>query len=324
MDKFDRIFELHKILSASKLPVSRKRIEEELECSRATAKRIIETMRLYLNAPIKYDREKNGYYYDRAKGEMYELPGIWFNSSELHALLSVQQLLHTAEPGLLEQQLAPLQDRIEKLLQAQHTGGMEISRRVRILHMAARPRGEQFQSVASAVATRKQLQISYHNRSREDCTERVLSPQRLVHYRDNWYLDAYCHLRKKLRTFALDAIQTAHTLQEQAIDISEHELDKHYATAYGIFAGKPNYMAKLRFTPKRARWVVRETWHPQQQGVWNNDGSYELQIPYSDPRELIMDIMKYGPDVEVLKPYTLRKEVARLHQHASTLYEETV
>ncbi|MEJ1296307.1 MAG: HTH domain-containing protein [Candidatus Sedimenticola sp. (ex Thyasira tokunagai)] len=107
MDRFDRIFNLHKLLSASRLPVSRQRIEEELECSRATAKRIVETMRLYLNAPIKYDRERNGYHYDAAEGEMFELPGIWFNASELHALLSVQQLLTQVQPGLLEQQFAP-------------------------------------------------------------------------------------------------------------------------------------------------------------------------------------------------------------------------
>ncbi|MDF1529595.1 MAG: HTH domain-containing protein, partial [Sedimenticola sp.] len=105
MDRFDRIFDLHKLLSATRFPVSRQRIEQELECSRATAKRIIDAMRLYLNAPIKYDRELNGYYYDQREEAMYELPGVWFNSSELHALLSVQQLLEHVQPGLLEQQL---------------------------------------------------------------------------------------------------------------------------------------------------------------------------------------------------------------------------
>lgn len=68
MDRFDRIFDLHKLLSAARYPVPRQRIEQELECSRATAKRIIEAMRLYLNAPIKYDRELNGYFYDPNEG----------------------------------------------------------------------------------------------------------------------------------------------------------------------------------------------------------------------------------------------------------------
>ena len=108
MDRFDRIFDLHKLLSAARHPVSRQRIEQELECSRATAKRIIEAMRLYLNAPIRYDRDRNGYYYDHGGEQMYELPGVWFNASELQALLSMQHLLTSVQPGLLERQLAPL------------------------------------------------------------------------------------------------------------------------------------------------------------------------------------------------------------------------
>ena len=108
MDRFDRIYDLHKLLSSSRYPVSREKIEQELECSRATAKRIIDSMRLYLDAPIKYDRSLNGYYYDRKQESLYELPGLWFNASELHALLSVQQLLaslHPAEIGDLIQSL---------------------------------------------------------------------------------------------------------------------------------------------------------------------------------------------------------------------------
>ncbi|HFQ90317.1 MAG TPA: WYL domain-containing protein, partial [Desulfobulbus sp.] len=50
-----------------------------------------------------------------------------------------------------------------------------------------------------------------------------------------------------------------------------------------------------------------------QQGTFNDDGSYELALPFSDSRELVLDILRYGPDVEVLAPDSLRREiVARL------------
>ncbi len=323
MDRFDRIFQLHQLLSSARLPVSRQRIEQELECSRSTAKRIIESMCNHLNAPIEYDRKRNGYYYNRAQSEMFELPGIWFNASELHALLSVQQLLANIQPGLLERQLAPLQGRIEKLLQTQHTGSSEISRRIRILKMAARPTGEHFKTVAGAVAQRQRLQINYYSRSSDTSTERELSPQRLVHYRDNWYLDAQCHLRNSLRTFSLDAINSATSLDKSAINTPDDELDSYYASAYGIFAGKPDKTALLQFNAEQARWVAGERWHPQQQGEWQTDGSYQLQLPYSDPRELIMDILKYGPNVEVLEPLELRQQIASLHQQAADLYKAT-
>ncbi|MGD8931738.1 MAG: HTH domain-containing protein, partial [Chromatiales bacterium] len=121
MDRFDRIFELNRILSTARYPVSRRRLEEALGCSRATVKRLIEEMRLYLNAPIVFDRKLNGYRYAPSEGQMYELPGLWFNASELYALLSMQQLLEQVQPGLLDGHLEPLRRRIHDLLNRQPT-----------------------------------------------------------------------------------------------------------------------------------------------------------------------------------------------------------
>ncbi len=320
MDRFDRIFELHKLLSSTRQPIPRQRIEQELECSRATAKRIIDTMRLFLNAPIRYDRERNGYFYDRDQGGMYELPGIWFNASELHALLSVQQLLTQVQPGLLERQLAPLRERIDQLLKTRRSGGEDLNGRIRILRAAARPTGRSFQLVAGALAKRRRLQLDYYNRGDDRVTTREISPQRLVHYRDNWYLDAFCHLRGGLRTFSLDAIRSASTLQRSAKELETEALDAHYSSAYGIFSGQAEQTAVLRFSRQQARWVATELWHPQQQTSWLDDGRYELRVPYRHSPELIMDILKYGPEVEVIGPESLRRKIADRIRQASALY----
>ncbi len=321
MDRFDRIFELNRLLQSSRRPVSRRKIEEALECSRATAKRIVEDMRLYLNAPIVYSREHNGYYYEQGEGEMYELPGLWFNASELYALLSVQQLLGNVQPGLLDGHLGPLQKRIDQLLEIQHTGADEIPRRIRLLQAAGRPAGPHFQAIAGAVAQRRRLHLRYYNRASDSSSERDLSPQGLTHYRDNWYLDAWCHLRNGLRTFALDAIESAAELEQTAREIPREELLAHLGSAYGIFSGSASATAVLRFTAERARWVAKERWHDDQKGEFLDDGSYRLQVPYSNPAELIMDILKYGPDVLVEGPEKLRQAVAERLRQALRGYE---
>jgi proteasome accessory factor C len=327
VDRFDRIFELNRILQAARHPVSRKRLEEELECSRATVKRIIEDMRLYLNAPIVYDREYNGYRYDQSEGAMYELPGLWFNASELHALLTVQQLLSDVQPGLLEPVLKPLQQRIDALLELQHTGSEGLQGRIRMLQMASRHSpdqgGETFQTVAGALAQRQRLCIRYYSRWRESRAERVISPQRLVHYRDNWYLDAWCHLREGLRTFSIDAIEHAEPLAERAQEVAAQSLDDHFASSYGIFAGTPEHEAVLRFGVTRARYVATERWHRDQRGTRLEDGRYELRVPYSNPAELIMDILRFGPEVEVVAPLSLREAVAARLRDAAAQYSET-
>jgi predicted DNA-binding transcriptional regulator YafY len=140
-------------------------------------------------------------------------------------------------------------------------------------------------------------------------TEREVSPQRLVHYRENWYLDAWCHLREDIRSFAVDAIEKAGALEKRARAVPDRDLDEVLAAGYGIFSGRRTTWATLRFTPERARWVASEQWHPQQKSRVEADGSYVLELPYSDPRELTMDVLRYGPDVEVLAPDALRSAV---------------
>ena len=306
MDRFDRIFELNRILQAARHPVSRQRLQEALECSRATITRLIEDMRLHLNAPIVYDRDHNGYKYDPADGAMYELPGLWFNASELHALLTVQQLLTSVEPGLLDPHLKPLQKRIGDLLELQRPGFDGLSARVRIMQVGARRGGRHFQTVAGGLSQHQRLRIRYFNRGDARHSEREVSPQRLTYYRDNWYLDAWCHLREGLRTFALDAIEAALPLSATALPVADEELDRHFAVSYGIFAGTPQQTAVLRFSPELARWVAKEHWHRDQAGRFLEDGRYELRIPYSNALELTMDVLRYGPDVEVVEPAILR------------------
>jgi len=120
-----------------------------------------------------------------------------------------------------------------------------------------------------------------------------------------------------LRSFAADRIRHATKLGEAAQDVPDSELDEHFASAYGIFSGKANKTAVLRFSAERARWVVDERWHPKQVGQFLTDGRYELRIPYREDCELLMDIMKRGPAVEVVAPGTLRQAVAE--QLKSTL-----
>lgn len=310
MNQLQRIYKLHQVISARRYPVPRTVLEQKLGRSRASVNRVIRELRQFFNAPIKYDRENNAYYYDRQNGENFELPGVWFNAAELHALLTTQHLLEQIQPGLFDAHLKPVKTLIEKLLAAGPHDSAEVTKRVRILRMAGRNASdEHFQTVAGALLNRQRLDILYHGRSNDESSRRTVSPQRLVHYRDNWYLDAWCHMRNELRTFALDRLREAKALDKRARDIAEKDLNAHFAESYGIFGGKPKYTAHLIFSPQRARWVAEEQWHPQQESRILEDGRYELRFPYSDPRELVMDILKHGAEVEVVEPEALKAKV---------------
>ena len=151
--------------------------------------------------------------------------------------------------------------------------------------------------------------MTYYSRPTDSSSERRVSPQRLIYYRDNWYLDAWCHLRQALRSFSIDAIQALQISAEPAIEVSEDELNRELESGYGIFSGAETQQAVLRFAPQLARWISRETWHPDQTGEYDDQGYYLLRVPYSQDTELIMDILKHGAEVEVVEPRELRDRV---------------
>ncbi len=323
MSRPDRIMRIHKMLELNR-SVGIAEFLDELEISRATFKRDVEFMRDRLNAPIVWDREANGYRYQTGEGEdpAYSLPGFWLSASEIRALLAAQQILAEIEPGLLAASLAPIRKRLTAILgdSAGHDGP-ELARRVKLIALGRRkvePR--HFSDVAAALLERRRINVRAFNRERAEDVDRCVSPQRLVHYRDNWYLDGWCHLRKALRTFALENIKQVELLDGEAKEMADKELDDYFSSAYGIFAGKPRDRAVLRFSPERARWVSGERWHSDQSSETLKDGSYRLTIPYNDPRELIMDILRHGSHVEVQAPKALRELVAAEADRISTLY----
>ncbi len=320
MSKLDELYRLHRLLDGRRTGLPRAALITEHGFPRSTLTRLIADLRDKLGAPLINDRERGGYRYDTTDSH-HPLPGLWFSADELLALITLKHLLANLEPGLLDDHLRPLQTRIDSLLESKHLGAGEIAQRIRLLSIASRRKNPRhFQSVAHAVLQRHRLRIDYYNRERDETSTRELSPQRLAHYRDNWYLDAWCHKKKGLRIFAVECIRHVEPLTKSAKAVAESTLNRELATSYGIFAGKPRDIAVLRFTAKRAHWVADETWHPQQQGQWLADGRYELRVPYSDPRELVMDILKYGADVEVIAPEELRNSVKEQLELAAGQY----
>jgi predicted DNA-binding transcriptional regulator YafY len=305
--------------------VTRDQFLTDLEVSPATFKRDLQYMRDRLQVPIVWDRDAGGYRLseDAHGGSNYQLPGLWFSAEEVHALLTMEQLLERLQPGLLGPQMRPLKGRIRKILDGdgEFPAG-ELNRRIRVLQMGVRSIDlEHFQGIASALLSRRRLNIEHFRRQSGDTQGREVSPQRLVYYRDNWYLDAWCHLRKALRTFSVDAIERVTVLGQRARTIKDETLDDTLGAGFGIFSGQATSTAVLRFDRVRARWVSREVWHPEQNGSWELDGAYVLEVPYSDPRELIMDILKYGADVEVMAPAELRELVRERLSNALSSYE---
>jgi predicted DNA-binding transcriptional regulator YafY len=326
MSPLERFYKIDQLLHARGV-VPRAAFLDALEVSLATFKRDLLYMRDRLNAPVIWDGDAGGYRYAGAGGKgrngpTFELPGLWFNQQEVHALVMMQQLLASLDQGgLIGPHIAPLMARLDAILGAGEAPTSELRKRIKLLSSATRQMPlEHFSMVGSALIKRRRLAMAYYAKSTDRHTTREVSPQRLVHYRENWYLDAWCHLRNGLRSFALDGIRQLELVDAPAKEVSLRTLDGYLLDSYGIVHGGERKRAILRFSAERARWVAAEVWHPEQTGRFDEQKRYVLDLPYSDDRELVMDILRHGAEVELLEPADLRSKVRDMHEKSAQIY----
>lgn len=319
MDRTERFYRILSLLNARRR-VTRAEFLAELEVSAATFKRDLEYLRDRLQAPIVWDAAIGGYRLEAEAGRA-QLPGLWLNPEELRAMAVAESVIRALEPGLLATTLAPLRDQIDRLLADAGERPRELERRLKIVAVGTRaPAPGVLEALLAALSARRRLKLRHHVRARDEVVTRTVSPQRFLRYRDNWYLDAWCHTREALRTFAADSILEAELVAGPVHEMPEADLDAEVAHGFGIFAGREVRWARLEFSPERALWVSRERWHPQQKGGFGVGGEYLLEVPYTGDHELVMEILKYGADCVVLAPASLRARVAEAARALAARY----
>ncbi|CAN5182245.1 WYL domain-containing protein [soil metagenome] len=313
MDRTERFYKIEMLIRTREC-VSFASLLEALEVSPATLKRDLQYLRERMDAPIEYDAAENGYRFGKQwRGQQHELPGVWFSERELHALLTMHQLLASLdEEGILSRHLTPMFDKLTGMLGVDEAEAQALTQRVKLISTARRRApSDYFETVGSAVVKRQRLMLNYRRGgatpTATSTSESIVSPPRLVPYRNTQYLDAWCHQSDGFRRFALDAMEGARLLPDKAKTVSTKQLAAELDQGYGIFAGGEAKQASLLFSAEAAQWVSKEEWHPAQQSDWQADGRWHLSVPYVDSTELLMDLLRHAGQVEVLGPPELRE-----------------
>jgi proteasome accessory factor C len=311
-----RVQELARLLNKGRI-VTREMLEALWGCSPETVHRLIDKARSpEYGIPVEYDRARGCYILQ--PGKAVELPGVWFPVDEIAALLGLSHWLDVMGSGVLKEKLEPVRSRMEAMLREHGLGMSEWKERIRLLPMQSRTvHPEILTDVVSAVLKRKRVAFEYKGASEAVFRLRKVSPQTVVRYRDNWYVDAWCHERRGLRQFSLSRMRAFRVLPDVAKEIPRSQLDGHFAGAYGIFAGRPKHKAVLVFEGGAENIVRDEIWHPKQRVDELSGGRIRFSFPCNDVRELARDVMRFADEVTVEGPEALREAVAEMVRRAA-------
>lgn len=288
------------------------------EVSVKTAQRDIEFMRDRLNCPLVYNKTRKGYFYEDGA---FSLPLIHLSSEELSSLLIARKILQGISGGGISSELSMLIDKITALLSKNIAEAEVIDKAFSLQLVAYSPAPEDvFKKVLTGCLKRRSLSFEYKSPLQDEKSRRTVDPYHLFNYMGTWHLIAYCHLRKELRDFNLFRISDAELTESSFVLPGGFDIKDYFNSAFGLYKGDKTREVTLRFNPIKARWIKGQIWHKDQKEKVLKDGSLELSFPVADYSEIMMEILKHGPYVEVIKPSSLRTLIKSEAKKIVSLY----
>ena len=317
---YERYYWFHEQIKCKEHPNS-KLLAEKFEISQKTAQRDIEFMRDRIGAPLEYSHADRGYYYTD-KG--YELPPIWLNENELVAFILAKRLATAIPDRNLKDSLNKFINKLSSRLSDKVGFNLDdIQDKISLKNIEYYTVDESlFRKVVNALFTKRSLAIQYYSPHKDERTNRKIIPLHLLDYMGNWHLISFCKLKKGLRNFALSRIEECNYIDEKiSLPTDLPPIKTYIRKTFGIFHGGQNQDVSLKFSPKASRAVKEQIWHKNQKIKELKDGSIILNVPVAYFTEIKREILKYGAEVEVLKPLRLKKEIIEEIKKMKKIYQ---
>jgi predicted DNA-binding transcriptional regulator YafY len=315
----ERMLRIHQALQSGSFPNATK-LAREIEVATKTIHRDIEFMRDRLGLPVEYDSARIGYFYTE---EVSAFPNIQITEGELFALVVAEKALQQYRGTSFEK---PLLSAIKKMEQAlPDTISLNLADIEQTISF--RTRAEQildlkiFDVLAKAAARRQQIELTYRKPGQTKSEARVVDPYHLANINGEWYLFAFDHARKDIRTFAPARIKSVQPTGKTFERPQKFSLEKRLRDSFGVHSGVGKHAVLLRFNPRAADYVREKKWHESQQLRELKNGGVELSLKLSSLAEIERWVLSWGGDAKVLKPRELADAVKK---SAKRILQETV
>ena len=317
--QIERLFWFHDQVKNGRRP-NAARLAQRFEISNKTAQRDIVRLRDRLLAPLEYDPAGKGYYYS---DDHFELPYLPASQQEILCLLLARKVLSQSAQGFISREIGGLLDRLYAAVRETGLTPQNAEDAFSATWIGYTPALEiVFRQTAFALLKRQLIRFTYRSPATDKLTRRAAEPHHLQHYMASWVLIAWCRDRSAWRKFYLARMTDLEVLGQSFEARPPSQWRPLIDSTYGLFQGGPAIPVTLRFCAFRARWIRQQRWHPDQCLMEQPDGCLDLTVPVSDFREIKLQILQFGADVEVVSPEALRQEVMDEIEKMNHLYRQ--
>jgi proteasome accessory factor B len=307
---------IHQAVSSGLFP-NASTLAREIEVASKTIHRDIEFMRDRLNLPIEFDSARNGYHYSE---EVSAFPTMQITEGELFALVVAEKALQQYRGTSFEKPLLSAIKKMEQVLPDTISVNLADIEQAISFRTRAEPILDLkiFDVLAKAVSERKQLELAYRKPGQPKGETRVIDPYHLANINGEWFLFAYDHARRDIRTFVPARIQSLHPTGKTFDRPRKFSLEERLRDSFGVHSGEGEYEIVIRFSPRAADYIREKKWHESQQLRELKGGGVELRLKLSGLLEIERWILGWGGDARVIKP---RELAAAVRQSAKAILQ---
>jgi len=287
----------------------------------------IQRLREDHDAPIAYDKRRNGYYYTDPQ---FRLLRLMLSPDDMEALDYAREVLAATQGASVADELTNALQKVRQSLdiirEVKRDDGTGTTLTRRVVYVEEKVLGGNRQYVPvliRAINQERQIQFRYRKHEQTDGSAltdpaerpplRSLHPILLREVGDSWYVIGYDEKTARERTFALDRMSDLDILPEPcavppAVLASVSELFEHI---YGITDSHgPVEQILLSFTPLFGRYVKAKPIHQTQEVVRDDDTACVVRLRLAPNRDLLMHLRSYGEHLTVLEPQSLVQAMA--------------
>ncbi len=299
----ERMLRIHQALQAKKFP-NATQLAAELEVSTKSIQRDLDFMRDRLQLPIEYSPQQFGYHYT---GEVTSFPTMHITEGELVALVIAEKALQQYRGTQFEKPLLSAIRKIEQSLPDTISLNLADIEQTISFRTRAEPivNLEVFDTLAKATAQRQQLELTYRKAGSPQGEARIVDPYHLANINGEWFLFAYDHLRKDIRTFAPARVLALRPTGKTFLRSQKFSLEQRLRGSFGVHSSEGEFEVVLRFNAHAADYVREKKWHESQQLRELKGGGVELTLKLSSLGEIQRWVLNWGGDVQVIKPKEL-------------------
>ncbi len=314
----ERMLRIHQAIQSGKFP-NASTLGRELEVSTKSIHRDLEFMRDRLELPLEYDGQRYGYYYTQ---EVSSFPTLQITEGELFALLVAEKALQQYRGTNFEKPLISAFKKMASALPDTISLSLADWEQTISFRTSAEPilNLEIFDTLAKATAQRRQLELTYRKPGRQQTEQRVVNPYHLANINGEWFLFAYDHLRKDIRTFVPARIKAVRVTGQTFVRPQKFSLEKTLRASFGVHSGQGVYEVVVQFDEFAADYIREKRWHPSQALRELANGGVELRLQLSSLGEIERWILGWGAHAVVMAPPEL---VASVRQAAEAIVRAT-